>query len=91
VLTVAALLIVALGLAVVAVVTVRWWTWRPVITHRVLVQTDSEVSFQGVVVSRRGTLLVLDDVTVHSGSSTSRVDGSVIVERTRVLYMQRVS
>jgi len=71
-----------------AVVAVRWWTWRPVMARRVLVQTDADVSFRGVVVSRRGALLVLDDVTITRGSMSHRADGQFVVDRAHVLWMQ---
>lgn len=81
--------LVAVTVAVVAaVVAVRWWTWRPLVKHRVLLQTDADVSFYGVLVSRRGPLMVLDDVTVTAGATSSRADGQVVVDRARVLWAQ---
>lgn len=66
----------------------RWWTWRPVVKRRVLVQTDFDVTFDGVVLTRRGQLLVLGNVTVNAAGQSHRADGVVIVERARVLWMQ---
>ncbi len=71
-----------------AVAGVRWWTWRPVVKRRVLVATDSEVTFEGVAMSRRGPLLVLGDVTITVAGQSNRADGVVIVERSRVMWMQ---
>lgn len=71
-----------------AVAAVRWWTWRPVVRRRVMVQTDAEVSFSGIVMSRRGPLLVLADVTVFTAGTSSRADGHVVIDRARVLWMQ---
>lgn len=70
-----------------AVVAVRSWTWRPVLRRRVLVQTDAEVTFEGVVMQRRGPLLVLADVTVRT-TDQARADGLVVIERSRVLWIQ---
>lgn len=82
-------IIAALAAAIVAsLVAVRWWTWRPVTRRRVLVQTDAGVSFDALVLSKRGELLVLGDVTVRTGEASRRVDGRVVVERSRVQWMQ---
>ena len=67
---------------------VGWWTWRPLVRRRVVVQLDDGSSFEGVAMSRRGPLLVLDDVTVRVGGGSQRIDGRVVVERTRVVFVQ---
>lgn len=72
---------------------VGWWTWRPLVRRRVVVQLDDGSSFDGVAMSRRGPLLVLDDVTVRvSGGSqrigSQRIDGRVVIERPRVVFVQ---
>jgi len=67
---------------------VSWWTWRPLVRHRVVVQLEDGSSFEGVAMSRRGPLLVLDDVTVRVGGGSQRIDGRVVVERTRVVFVQ---
>ena len=67
---------------------VSWWTWRPLVRRRVVVQLDDGSSFDGVAMSRRGPLLVLDDVTVRVAGSSQRIDGRVVVERTRVVFIQ---
>lgn len=69
---------------------VRWWTWRPVVKRRVVVQLDDGTSFEGVAMSRRGPLLVLNDVTARVPGGAQRVDGTVVVERPRVLFVQVV-
>ncbi len=84
------LIAIAAVAAGVAVFAVRWWTWRPIVKRRVLVQTDSDVSFDGILMSRRGQLLILADVTVRT-ESQARVDGLVVVERSRVIFVQRVA
>lgn len=80
--------IVAVVIPAAVVVALRWWTWRPVVAQRVMVQTDADVSFEGVIVSRRGPLLVLDDVTVWIGQAANKADGQVVVDRARVTWMQ---
>ena len=71
-----------------AAVAVRWWTWRPVVKQRVVVQLDDGTSFEGVVMSRRGPLLVLADATVRVPGGEQRIDGSVVLERPRVVFVQ---
>ncbi|HON76253.1 MAG TPA: hypothetical protein PLQ23_14000 [Dermatophilaceae bacterium] len=53
-----------------------------------VVQLEDGSSFEGVAMSRRGPLLVLDDVTVRVGGGSQRIDGRVVVERTRVVFVQ---
>lgn len=75
---------------------VRWWTWRPVLAKRVMVQVDTGVTFEGVALSRRGQLLVLADVTVHTPvaggrGATTKADGQSVIERGRIVWIQVVS
>jgi hypothetical protein len=82
---------VLVGLVIVAAVLgVRWWTWRPLVARRVVVQLDDGTSFEGVALSRRGPLLVLSDVTARVAGGSQRLDGVVVVERPRVLFVQVV-
>lgn len=80
----ALLAVLALALAV------RLWTWRPIERRRVVVQLDDGTAFEGIVTSRRGPLLVLADVTVRVPGGSQGIDGTVVVERTRVVYVQVV-
>ena len=80
--------VTAVVATVVVVFVARWWTWKPVVRQRVMIQTDSDVTFAGVVLSRRGQLLVLGNVTVSAAGQSHHADGVVIVERSRVLWMQ---
>ena len=84
------LLLISLA-AVVAVVlvalAVRWWTWRPLVKRRALVQLD-DVAFNAVVMSRRGPLLVLADVTAFRPGGEQKIDGTVVVERRLVKFVQ---
>jgi hypothetical protein len=84
---IAALLAVA---TLVLVAGLRWWTWRPVVRHRVVVQLDDGTSFEGVAMSRRGPLLVLSDVTARIPGGSQHIDGSVVIERPRVVFVQVV-
>lgn len=81
-------LIVALVVVSVVALVTHWWTWKPVVKQRVLLQTDSDVTFAGVVLSRRGQLLVLGNVTISAAGQSHHADGVVIVERSRVMWMQ---
>ena len=85
-----AVVVAAASLAVLAGawLTMSWWTWRPMVRRRVVVQLEDGSSFEGVAMSRRGPLLVLDDVTVRVGGGSQRIDGRVVVERTRVVFVQ---
>ena len=84
----------ALVVLIAAGAAVRWWTWRPVIRRRVMVQVDTGLTFEGVVLSRRGPLLVLGSVTVHdpgANPSKARADGQSVIERRRVVWIQVVT
>lgn len=78
----------SLTVLVAAIAGVSWWTWRPLVRRRVVVQMDNGTSFDGVAMSRRGPLLILDDVTVRVAGGSQRVDGRVVVERSRVVFVQ---
>lgn len=79
-----------LAVAVLSAVALRWWTWRPVVRRRVVVQLDDGTSFEGVAMSRRGPLLVLSDVTARIPGGSQRIDGTVVIERPRVVFVQVV-
>jgi len=85
--------VVAAVLAVIvisgAVVLGCRWVWRPVVARRVIVQLDSGHAVSGVLVERRGPLLVVADAHVHTpGEQPVRADGRSVVERSRVLWVQ---
>lgn len=82
----ACVLLVLLALAGLGAL--RWWTWRPVVKQRVLAQLDDGSSFEGVVMSRRGPLLVLVDAVVRIPGGEQRIDGTVVIERPRVVFLQ---
>lgn len=65
------------------------FAWRrTVLRRRVLLTTRTGRTFAGVLWARRGPLLVLVDVTTNVDGRTVPVDGSVVVERTNVDFVQ---
>lgn len=64
-----------------------WNRWP--IHHRVLVNLTDGSAISGLLIARRGPLLVLSDATLLTDShEPSRMDGQVFVERDRVLFIQ---
>lgn len=57
---------------------------------RVLVSLDSGAAIDGLLIDKRGPLLVLSDATLLTpGGEPSPMDGQVYIERARVLFLQR--
>lgn len=57
---------------------------------RVLANLVDGSAIDGLLIARRGLLLVLSDCTVHTpGAEPQAVDGEVYIERDRVLYLQK--
>ena len=67
------------------------WSWSLLKARRVVVQLEGDVAVSGVITARRGPLLVVDDVSVLTASASSRVDGSMVIDRARVMWIQRVA
>ena len=64
-----------------------WRRWP--ICKRVLVNLEDGRAFTGILFSRRGPLLTLRDAQlIEPGSEPLAVDGEVIVERSRVSFIQ---
>ncbi len=64
-----------------------WWR-RTALRKRVVVNL-SDKAFSGVLWAKRGPLLVLRDAELlEAGRDPQRVDGEVVIERTRVEFMQ---
>jgi small nuclear ribonucleoprotein (snRNP)-like protein len=64
-----------------------WRRWP--ICKRVLVNLDDGRAFRGILYHRRGPLLILRDAElIEPGAAPIAVDGEVIVERTRVSFIQ---
>lgn len=59
------------------------------IYDRVLVNLIDGSAIDGVLIDRRGQLLVLSDATLYaSGGEPAPLDGEVYIERPRVLFLQ---
>jgi hypothetical protein len=81
-------LILILGLAPTVVVA-RRWVWRPLVAQRVVVQLDTDHAISGLLVERRGPLLILADAHVHAPEAQPvKADGRAVIERARVLWVQ---
>ena len=62
------------------------------INDRVLVNLVDETAISGVLLRRRGPLLVLAHGHVHSpGQEPTRADGLVYIERAKVLFIQKLT
>jgi hypothetical protein len=63
--------------------------YRWPIYDRVLVNLINGAAIDGVLIARRGPLLVLADATLLTESGEpSAMDGQIYVERSQVLFMQ---
>jgi hypothetical protein len=59
------------------------------VRHRVLVNLTDGKAIRGVLWAKRGPLLVLRDAELHEpGCEAVPLDGDVLVERPRVLFIQ---
>lgn len=63
-------------------------SWQSLMRRRVVVVLDTERSIAGVLVRRRGGLLVLAQASTSQGDRTVGFDGEVVVERARIQWMQ---
>ncbi|MEU2889405.1 hypothetical protein [Streptomyces albidoflavus] len=64
---------------------------RVVVRRRVIVNLADGSALDGVLLRRYRTLLVVADATLLSpGSDPMRMDGELVVERSRVLFVQAV-
>jgi len=65
-------------------------SWRGLVRQRVVVNT-ADRAFAGILWARRGPLLVLRQVEMHEpGAQSQQLDGEVVVERSRVEFIQVV-
>lgn len=87
--------IIALSVLVVALLVVlalRQLSWRSLVRHQVIVVLDGERTISGVLYAQRGELLVLRNCTIYAGSTNGHpADGEVVIERSRVSWIQVVS
>lgn len=64
---------------------------RVAVRRRVVVNLSDGSAVDGVLLRRHRTLLVMGDATLLLPSAEpSRVDGDLVIERSRVLYLQAV-
>lgn len=64
-----------------------WWR-RTAVRKRVIVNL-ADKAFEGVLWAKRGPLLVLRDATLmQHGAQDTSLDGEVVVERSRVEFIQ---
>lgn len=65
------------------------FAWRRTAIRRRVVVNLADKAFSGILWAKRGPLLVLRDATLlHPGAPDTPVDGEVVVERSRVEFMQ---
>jgi hypothetical protein len=64
-----------------------WSRWP--VYERVLINLVDGSALEGLLIDRRGPLLVMSDATLLQASSEpAQLDGEVYVERSRVLFLQ---
>ena len=65
---------------------------RLAMSRRVMVNLTSGSAIQGVLWDERGPLIVLRDARLHvDGGNQAPLDGEVIIERSRIDFVQVVS
>ena len=64
---------------------------RIAISRRVLVNLDDGSAIEGVLWRERKPLIVLRDARLHAGGQGAPLDGEVIVDCARILFVQVVS
>ncbi|MGW5928072.1 hypothetical protein ACWF2L_17750 [Streptomyces anulatus] len=66
-----------------------WFPWRRTAVHRRVVVNLADKAFDAVLWAKRGPLLVLRDVKLlEAGREPQQIDGEIVIERTRVEFMQ---
>lgn len=62
---------------------------RTAVRRRVVVNTKTEKSFSGVLVAKRGPILILKGAAMLSASAPPvTIDGDVVIERSNVDFVQ---
>lgn len=63
--------------------------WRVILHRTVVVNLTTGTAIAGVLLRRTGPLLVLANATVHEPDSVpAQVDGEVVIERSKVAFIQ---
>lgn len=66
-----------------------WFPWRRTAVRKRVVVNLPDKAFTGILWAKRGPLLVLKDVVLmQHGAADTPMDGEVIVERSRVDFIQ---
>lgn len=66
-----------------------WFPWRRTAVRKRVVVNLQDKAFAGVLWAKRGPLLVLkDSVLMQHGAADTPLDGEVLVERSRVDFIQ---
>lgn len=65
------------------------FAWRRTAVRKRVVVNLADKAFTGVLWAKRGPLLVLRDVEIlEAGRAPQRVDGEVVIERSKVEFTQ---
>lgn len=66
-----------------------WFPWRRTAVRRRVVVNLADKAVDGVLWAKRGPLLVLRDAKLlHAGAPPVPVDGEIVIERSRVEFIQ---
>lgn len=66
-----------------------WFPWRRTAVRKRVVVNLADKAFTGVLWAKRGPLLILKDaVLMQHGAADTPLDGEVLVERSRVEFIQ---
>ncbi|GGJ86850.1 hypothetical protein GCM10011583_18040 [Streptomyces camponoticapitis] len=65
------------------------FAWRRTAVRKRVVVNLADKAFDGVLWAKRGPLLVLRDaILLEAGREPQRIDGEIVIERSRVEFMQ---
>ncbi|MFE6126798.1 hypothetical protein ACFQ6Q_00775 [Streptomyces sp. NPDC056437] len=65
------------------------FAWRRTAVRKRVVVNLADKAFDGVLWAKRGPLLVLRDASLlEAGREPQRIDGEIVIERSRVEFMQ---
>ncbi|MFE5853549.1 hypothetical protein ACFQ61_10095 [Streptomyces sp. NPDC056500] len=66
-----------------------WFPWRRTAVRKRVIVNLADKAFNGVLWAKRGPLLVLRDAQLlEAGRDPQPVDGEIVIERTRVEFIQ---
>lgn len=64
---------------------------RLAISRRVMVNLTSGSAIEGVLWDERGPLIVLRDAALHADGGSAPLDGEVVIDRSRIDFVQVVT